>query len=168
MTRQAIPTSVQSPLSRALSSLLNTDRGAAPVALRVALALVMFPHGAQKAFGWFGGYGWSGTMGYLTGTIGLPGVVAAGVILIELLAPLLLLAGLLTRPAALGLLAIMAGAVATVHAPFGFFMNWSGSQAGEGFEYHLLVAGMAIALMIAGGGSWSADARIAARMRTGS
>ena len=131
--------------------------------LRLGLALVLFPHGAQKLFGWFGGYGWSGTMGFLTGKIGVPTPIAALVILIESVGPLFLLLGLLTRPAALGVIAVMLGAIATVHAPNGFFMNWTGAQAGEGFEYHLLVIAMALALLISGGGSFSADARLARR-----
>ena len=72
-----------------------------------------------------------------------------------------LLAGLLTRFAAASFIVIMLGAIATVHLPFGFFMNWSGQQQGEGFEYHLLVIGMSAALLVAGGGKWSADRMIA-------
>lgn len=139
--------------------LLATDRGLAPFVLRITLALVMFPHGAQKALGWFGGYGWSGTMGFLTDTVGMPALFAAGVILLELLGPLLLLAGAGTRLVALGFAGLMVGAIATVHAGHGFFMNWTGAQAGEGFEYHLLVIGLALALAFAGGGRWSADGR---------
>ncbi len=144
-----------------IRALLSTTPGSAAPVLRLTLALVMFPHGAQKAFGVFGGYGFSGTMSFLTGHIGLPSILAALVIAIELLAPLALLIGVLTRPAALGLIAIMVGAIATVHAPIGFFMNWSGQQPGEGFEYHLLVIGMAAALLATGGGSASLDRRLA-------
>jgi putative oxidoreductase len=133
--------------------------------LRLALALVMFPHGVQKAFGWFGGYGWSGTMGFFTGAIGLPAALAALVILIELLAPLALLLGVATRAAALGIVAIMIGAIATVHGPYGFFMNWSGQLGGEGFEYHLLAIGMALALVAGGAGRFSLDARLDPRGR---
>ena len=128
--------------------------------LRLTLALVLFPHGAQKLLGWFGGYGWSGTMGFLTGTIGVPSVIAALVIVIEFFAPIALLLGLLTRPAALGVVAVMVGAIATVHAPNGFFMNWSGAQAGEGFEYHLLVLGIAAALIVGGGGRGALDRKL--------
>ncbi|HEX6882326.1 MAG TPA: DoxX family protein [Planctomycetota bacterium] len=141
--------------------LLATEAGWDATAARLALAVVMFPHGAQKAFGWFGGYGWSGTMGFLTGTIGLPAALAAGVILIELLAPVLLLLGLATRAAALGIAAVMVGAVATVHLSSGFFMNWSGTQAGEGFEYHLLALGLAAVLALGGGGRASLDRQVA-------
>jgi putative oxidoreductase len=143
--------------------LLETAPGLGGPILRLGLAGVLVPHGAQKLLGWFGGYGWSGTMGFLTGKIGVPTPVAALVILIESLGPVFLLLGLLTRPVALGVIAVMLGAITTVHAPNGFFMNWTGSQAGEGFEYHLLVITMALALLVGGGGSLSADGRITRR-----
>ncbi|MCR9244688.1 MAG: DoxX family protein [bacterium] len=139
--------------------LFATDTSVAPVVLRLTLALVMFPHGAQKALGWFGGYGWSGTMDAFTSQMGLPAFVAAGTILLELLGPLLLLAGLGTRLVALGFAGLMLGAIVTVHGEHGFFMNWFGAQAGEGYEYHLLVIGGALALALTGGGRWSLDRR---------
>jgi putative oxidoreductase len=164
MTSQPLTSQVSFPATAAPAALLHrvvaTDATFAPTLLRATLALVMFPHGAQKALGWFGGYGWNGTMGFLTGQIGMPGIGAAGVILLEFLGPLLLLAGLGTRAIALGFVGLMLGAIATVHAPFGFFMNWSGAQQGEGFEYHLLVIGAALALAVTGGGRWSLDPRL--------
>ena len=144
-----------------LARVLTTDSSLAPLALRLTLALVMFPHGAQKALGWFGGYGWTGTMGFLTGTVGLPSPVAALVILLEFLGPIALLAGLGTRAVALGFVGIMLGAITTVHAEHGFFMNWFGGQKGEGYEYHLLVIGAAVGLLLAGGGRWSLDGKLA-------
>jgi putative oxidoreductase len=149
--------------SSLLTRVFATDATIAAPALRLTLALTMFPHGAQKALGWFGGYGWDGTMGFLTQQIGMPGIAAAGVILLELLGPLLLLAGLGTRFVALGFIGLMLGAIKTVHAQHGFFMNWTGSQAGEGFEYHILLIGAAIALVFAGGGRWSVDRRLSYR-----
>ncbi|MFT4840379.1 MAG: putative oxidoreductase [Planctomycetota bacterium] len=163
MTSQQLTTNALSN-SRFFSRLLAADATLAPVALRVTLALVMFPHGAQKALGWFGGYGWSGTMGFLTGQVGMPSVAAGAVILLELLGPLLLLVGLGTRAVALGFVGLMLGAIATVHAQHGFFMNWAGAQAGEGFEYHLLVIGAALALVVAGSGRWSLDRRMSASL----
>lgn len=150
LTRQA------SPFARVLES---APQLSGPI-LRAGLALVLFPHGAQKLLGWWGGYGWSGTMGYLTGTIGLPAPLAALVILIESVGPLFLLLGLLTRPVALGIIAIMIGAIVNVHAANGFFMNWFGAQKGEGFEYHLLVIAMALVLLVSGGGAFSADRKL--------
>ncbi len=144
-----------------LARMLAGDGGTGPLVLRLALAGVMLPHGAQKLLGTFGGHGWSGTMGFLTGTVGLPAPLAAAVILLEFFGPLLLLVGLATRLVGLAFAGLMIGAIATVHAPNGFFMNWSGSQGGEGFEYHLLAIGIALALAIQGGGCLSLDRRLA-------
>lgn len=159
MTSQSLSVEASAP-NALVSRLLATDAAIAPVPLRLVLGLAMLPHGLQKAFGWFGGYGWDGTMGFLTQQIGMPAFLAGSVILLEVLGPLLLLAGLATRAVALSFIGLMLGAVVTVHAQHGFFMNWTGSQAGEGFEYHLLVIGAALALAFTGGGRWSLDRRL--------
>lgn len=161
MTSQALTYHRSASKSPLLARALATGDGLAPTTLRVVLAAVMFPHGAQKALGWFGGYGWSGTMGFLTGKIGMPSPFAALVILLEFLGPLLLLLGVGTRAVALGFAGLMFGAIATVHAENGFFMNWAGSAPGEGYEYHLLVLGITAALLLTGGGRWSLDRRLA-------
>ncbi len=127
---------------------------------RVILGCVMLPHGAQKLFGWFGGFGFTNTMTYFTQTAGLPWIIAFLIIMGESLGSLGLIVGFFTRLSALGLICIMVGAIITVHIPNGFFMNWFGKQAGEGFEYHLLVIGMSIPLLISGGGKYSVDALI--------
>ena len=127
---------------------------------RVILGCVMFPHGAQKLFGWFGGFGFTNTMTYFTQTAGLPWIIAFLIVMGESLGSLGLIVGFFTRLSALGLICIMVGAIITVHIPNGFFMNWFGKQAGEGFEYHLLVIGMSIPLLISGGGKYSVDALI--------
>lgn len=139
----------------------NQDRVAA--LLRLTLGIVMFPHGAQKMLGWFGGYGFTGTMGFFTEQMGIPAVFAFLAILAEFAGSLGLISGLLTRIAAFGIAANMAVAIVTVHLGNGFFMNWYGSQKGEGFEYHLLALGMAIAIIIRGGGSLSVDAKLASK-----
>lgn len=166
MTSQSLPvhaTTSSTSLSwtRAKSLLFGTRADYAAPVLRLGLAAVFWPHGAQKLLGWFGGYGFEGTMGFFTKTMGLPAPVALFTILVEFFAPILLLLGLGTRAAALGIVGIMVGAIATVHAPNGFFMNWSGAQAGEGFEYHLLAIAIALALLVRGGGSLSIDRAIA-------
>ena len=130
---------------------------------RLLLAAVMFPHGAQKLFGWFGGGGFDGTMAYLTGPGHLPWIVALLVVLAESIGAIALAAGAFSRVAALGIVSVMVGAVATVHLPHGFFMNWFGNQAGEGFEYHLLVLALAVPILVAGGGKWAVDSVIARR-----
>ena len=134
---------------------------------RAVLGAVMLPHGAQKLFGWLGGYGWDGTMGYLTGTVGLPAPIAALVILGESLGALALVLGLGTRLAAFGIAAIMVGAVLTTHLEHGFFMNWSGQGTGEGFEYHLLALALAVPLVLRGGGRHALDSVLRARWALG-
>ena len=127
---------------------------------RVMLGCVMFPHGAQKLLGWFGGFGFTNSMTYFTQTAGLPWVVAFLIIMGESFGSLGLILGFFTRLSAFGLICIMLGAIITVHIPNGFFMNWFGKQAGEGFEYHLLVIGISIPLLINGGGKHSVDGLI--------
>ena len=124
---------------------------------RVILGCVFLPHGAQKLFGWFGGFGFTNTMTYFTQTTGLPWIIAFLIVMGESLGALGLILGFFTRLSALGLICIMVGAIITVHIPNGFFMNWFGKQAGEGFEYHLLVIGMSIPLLVSGGGKYSVD-----------
>lgn len=140
-----------------LKKLLRTDNNIAGFVLRVLLGIVMFPHGAQKLLGWFGGYGFSGTMGFFTGKMGIPFVFAFLVIITEFFGSLALIAGALTRLAAFGIGCVMFVATMMVHLPHGFFMNWAGKQQGEGFEFHLLAMAIAVALMIIGGGRWSID-----------
>jgi putative oxidoreductase len=143
-----------------LEWLVQTDNGVAGLILRLTLAVVMFPHGAQKMLGWFGGQGFKNTMRSFTGS-GIPTGFALLAIVAEFLGPLGLAVGLLTRVAAFGIACIMLVAIVTVHWPHGFFMNWFGDQQGEGFEYHLLALGIAIALIIMGGGAWSVDGVVA-------
>jgi putative oxidoreductase len=128
---------------------------------RLALGAVVFPHGAQKLPGWFGGYGFEGTMGFLTGTAGLPSVIALLVILIEFFGALFLLTGFATRLAALGILGNFLGVVLTSHLHSGFFMNWyAQANKGEGLEYFILLFGLAIISLVAGGGRASVDAAL--------
>ncbi len=144
-----------------LAKLFRTDGGWSPFILRVFLGIVIFPHGAQKIFGWFGGYGFAGTMANFTDRMHIPWFFALLAILAESLGSWGLIIGFLTRIAAFGVLCNMIVAILLVHLPNGFFMNWGGKQKGEGFEYHLLAIGMCIAVMIAGGGKWSVDRLIA-------
>ena len=148
-----------------LDSLLRTDtRSSSLLFLRVLLGSVMLPHGLQKTLGLFGGHGFDGTMGFFTGVMGLPAPLAFLVIVAESLGAVALLFGLGTRVAAAGMVAVMAGAVATAHAGHGFFMNWSGTQGGEGFEYHLLVAGIGAVVVARGGGRLAVDSWLRERL----
>ena len=143
-----------------LGWLVQTHGDVVPLVLRLTLAFVMFPHGAQKALGWFGGYGLKGTMEFFRKS-GIPSLLGVLAIIAEFLGPLGLAVGLLTRVAAFGIAAVMVGAILSVHWQHGFFMNWYGNQQGEGFEYHLLAIGLAVALLLDGAGVWSLDAVIA-------
>lgn len=144
-----------------MTTFFKTDDSWAGLILRVGLGVVMVAHGAQKLLGWFGGNGFEGTMGFFTQKMGLPWLVAFLVIIGESLGSIGLIAGFLTRFTAASFIVIMTGAIATVHWPQGFFMNWFGQQQGEGFEYHLLVIAMSAALVIIGGGKWAVDGIIA-------
>ena len=148
-----------------LKKLTNTDsRNFALTILRLALGIVFFAHGAQKLLGWFGGYGYTGTMGFFTHMMGIPAPLAFLAIMAEFLGGLGLIVGFLSRIAAFGILCNMLVAVFMVHRQFGFFANWSGQQKGEGIEYHLLAAGIALVLILVGGGRFSADRAIARRL----
>lgn len=128
---------------------------------RMALGITLFPHGAQKLLGWFGGYGFTGTMGFLTGQAHLPWIIAVLVILIESVGALLLITGFATRVAAFAVIVNFLGVVFTSHLNNGFFMNWfMQPNKGEGLEYFILLFGLAVASLITGGGKWSVDAAI--------
>jgi putative oxidoreductase len=148
-----------------METLLKTDTDNSMLTVqRALLGAVMFGHGAQKLLGWFGGYGFEGTMKFFTDTLHIPAPLAVLVILGESIGALLLIAGLGTRIAAFGISAVMVGAVLTMHGSVGFFMNWYGNQAGEGYEYHLLALALSVPLMIAGGGRYALDSWVRARL----
>lgn len=148
-----------------LKKLLATQDDVAALVLRLGLGIVMFPHGAQKLFGWFGGYGFSGTMHFFTATMGIPSVFALAAILAESLGSIALIVGAVSRLAALAIGANMAVAIVMVHWQNGFFMNWYGNQAGEGFEYHLLALTLVLGILIKGGGLWSVDGWLSKKLR---
>jgi putative oxidoreductase len=137
--------------------LYATDDSTATAILRLVLGVIFFAHGAQKMLGWFGGFGFSGTMGFFTGMMHIPAPLAFLAISAEFFGGLGLLVGFLTRIAAFGIGVNMLVAVMMVHHAFGFFMNWSGAQKGEGFEFHLLVLAIVAFLIIRGGGAFSVD-----------
>jgi putative oxidoreductase len=137
----------------------SDDRGA--LVARVVLGIVMFPHGAQKAFGWFGGEGFRATVQGMEQQ-GIPAALSVLIMAGELLGSLALVVGLLGRVAAAGIAMIMLGAIVLVHAEHGFFMNWTGAQRGEGFEYHLLALALALVVLIRGSGALSLDRALGA------
>ena len=137
--------------------LINTTDDPALTILRLVLGVVFFAHGAQKALGWFGGYGFSGTMAFFTQQAHIPVAFAFLAICAEFFGGIGLILGLLSRLAAFGIACNMVVAVAMVHWHFGFFANWFGNQKGEGIEYHLLALAITLAIMIKGSGALSVD-----------
>ncbi len=146
-----------------LRKLLATSDDWTLTLLRLFLGVIFFAHGAQKTLGWFGGYGFSGTMGFFTGMLHIPAPFAFLAICAEFLGSIGLILGLLGRVAAFGITINMLVAVLMVHGQFGFFMNWSGQQKGEGFEYHLLAIVVAVVLMVRGSGAFSIDRALSSK-----
>jgi putative oxidoreductase len=142
-----------------LDKCFSAAQGWAALFLRLSLGAVFFAHGAQKAFGWFGGYGWTPTMQAFTEKLGLPAPLAVLAILTELLGGIALLLGLGTRWAALLLGGEMLVAAVKVHLPNGFFMNWANApNVGHGIEYNLTLIAALFALAAGGPGRFSLDA----------
>jgi putative oxidoreductase len=137
--------------------LVGTSNDSMQALLRLILGIVFFAHGAQKMLGWFGGYGFSGTMNFFTGMLHVPSFLAFLAIAAEFFGSLGLILGFLSRIAALGIMANMIVAVAMVHRHIGFFMNWYGTQKGEGYEFHLLVIVICIVILVRGAGAFSVD-----------
>ncbi len=150
-----------------IERVLHTSRDEATAVLRIVLGMVFIAHGAQLLLGWFGGPGLEGAIGYFTGVLGIPWFVAVLVIVAQFFGGLGLIVGLLSRIAAAGIALVMVGAIVTVHAQVGFFMNWFGqmSAGAEGWEFHLLAVAMAVVVVIRGSGAFSLDRRLADRLR---
>ena len=140
-----------------LRRIVHTSNDPTLLVLRLVLGSVFFAHGAQKMLGWFGGDGFTGTMGFFTQQMGIPAPLAVLAIAAEFFGGLGLLVGFLGRIAALGILSNMVVAVLMVHRPYGFFMNWAGNQQGEGYEYHLLAMALGLAILMNGSGAFSID-----------
>ncbi|SHG87993.1 putative oxidoreductase [Chryseolinea serpens] len=140
--------------------LFNTQNDWTGFILRITVGAIMFPHGAQKLLGLFGGYGYNATMNFFAETLKLPALISFLVIVIEFFGAVGLIAGFASKLWALLLICIMTGAIVTTNYKNGFFMNWFQNQAGEGYEYHLLVIGMCLALLLTGSGAFSLDGLI--------
>lgn len=163
MTPSAPIPAVSTPLG-ALTRLLATKNDFGALVARVALGLVILPHGLQKTLGWYGGGGFDGTMGFFTTQLGIPSVFALLAILAESLGALALIFGLLGRVSALGVGITMTVAMLMVHVPNGFFMNWFGAQQGEGIEFFLLAIALAVITLVKGSGALSLDRVLARRL----
>ncbi len=153
---------------KTLIALLKTNDSTTALVARLTLGVVMYAHGAQEVLGWFGGYGFRGTMGAFTGMMHIPALLAFLSIAGEFAGSIGLILGFFSRLSALVIGANMIVAVFMVHLRNGFFMNWYGAQKGEGFEYHVLAVGLALVVLIAGGGKWSLDRALACRLHPGS
>lgn len=149
------------------NKLFSTDNSIATAILRLVLGTVFFTHGAQKMLGWFGGAGFSATMGYFTSVMHIPSVFAFLAIAAEFFGAIGLILGFLTRIAAFSIAITMIVAIVMVNAQFGFFINWNGNQKGEGFEYHILVLGMAVFFMLRGAGAFSIDRAASTAQQSG-
>lgn len=139
-----------------LQKILHTNDDFTVTILRLVLGIVVFAHGAQKIFGWFGGRGLSGTIGFY-GQMGFPSVLGFLAIMVEFLGGAALIVGFLSRIAAIGVIAKLLTAVLTLNVQNGFFMNWSGNQKGEGYEFHLLAMALGLAIVVKGAGGFSVD-----------
>lgn len=148
-----------------VNKILNTESSWGATIARLTLGIVLFPHGAQKMLGWFGGYGFTGTMNAFTNQMQLPWIVAFAVVLIELFGSIFLILGLGSRLWSLATTGLFVGIIFTNHLEHGFFMNWYGDQAGEGFEYALLIIGVAITVIINGSGKYAFDTELLERLK---
>lgn len=140
-----------------MRKLLSTSNDFTVTIVRLVLGVVFFAHGAQKMLGWFGGYGFTGTMGFFTQQMHIPAPFAFLAICAEFFGGLGLIVGLLSRIAAFGIMCNMLVAIAAVHVHNGFFMNWTGQQKGEGFEYHLVTLAALLVVLVKGAGAFSID-----------
>ncbi len=124
---------------------------------RWVLASIFIGHGTQKALGWFGGMGFERSLVFFQDTMGVPPPLTILLMFAELAGAAAFLAGFLTRIAATGLLIVMIAAPFVNHLYPRFFMNWSGTRGGEGYEYHLLAISLLLGRNRRGGGAWSLD-----------
>jgi putative oxidoreductase len=146
-----------------MNKMLCTTNDGTLTVMRLLAGTVFFAHGAQKALGWFGGFGFAGTMGFFTNMLHIPAAFAFLAIMAEFLGGMGLILGFLARIAAFGIAVNMLVAIMMVHRHVGFFMNWGGKQNGEGFEFHLLAIAIMLAIMVRGAGALSVDGALAAR-----
>lgn len=140
-----------------IRDLLRTPNDKVATLLRIVLAIVVFPHGAQKMLGWFGGFGPSATLGFLTTQMGIPYAIALLVFVGEFFAPIALFIGIFGRIAALAIAINFTTVALKAHVQNGFFMNWGGQARGEGYEFFILLVGIAVALVVRGSGAFSID-----------
>lgn len=145
------------PILRGLRWIIDTPADSYLLICRLILGGVMFAHSTQKILGWFGGQGFASTLQSFRDNLGVPLVLAVLALFAEFLGSLGLILGFLGRMAAVAIIAVMVGAVLLVHLDNGFFMNWMGTNRGEGYEFHLLAIGLALPMLAKGSGAVSVD-----------
>jgi putative oxidoreductase len=141
-------------------ALLATQNEFSLTIARLFLGIVIFMHGAQLMLGWFGGFGYAGSMQFFTQTLHIPVLFAWLAIMSQFIGAIALIVGLFTRIAAIGIAIDMLVAIFKIHIHVGFFMNWYGTLKGEGYEYHLLALALCLVLMARGGGALSIDGAV--------
>jgi len=144
-------------MKKLIQTLLSTQSNIGFSISRLTLGLVLFPHGAQKMLGLFGGYGFNGTMEFFSQEMGLSPIVALSVITIEFFGSIALILGFLSRFWAMAFIGLFMGIIFTSQLQNGFFMNWFGNQEGEGYEYSILIIGLALSTLINGSGRYAFD-----------
>jgi len=137
--------------------IFSTNNDWTGVIIRLTIGLILFPHGAQKMLGIFGGFGFTGTMNFFTSNLHLPWLIGFLVIIIEFVGSISLIAGIASRVWSIAIIILMTGIIFTSHIQNGFFINWFGNQKGEGYEYHLLLIGLSLAMLVNGSGKYSLD-----------
>jgi putative oxidoreductase len=140
-----------------VNSLLRSSNDKTLALMRLILSFIFLAHGSQMALGWWGGYGWHATIGMFTSQLHIPAFFAGCAILAEFVGGLMLLAGLLSRLAALALAIVMMVAILKVHLHNGLL----GGPGGAGYEYPLAVLALCILIIFKGGGAMSLDRAIA-------
>ncbi len=133
--------------------------------LRMSLGIMILPHGLQKLFGWFGGFGFQNTISFFSKNLGIPKILGALVIFVEVFGGLALLLGLGTRLAAGAVGFVLLVAAFLLHTKHGFFMNWFGNQSGEGVEFFIIALAIAVALIFQGGGKFSLDSFLSSSVK---
>ncbi len=126
--------------------------------LRVPLGVIFMAHGSQKLFGLFGGPGITATLKTFEEKMGIPPLFTILAMIAEFGGGVGVLVGCLTRISSLGIASVMAVAIYKVHLANGFFLNWYGAPGrGHGIEYNIALLGIALSLVLSGGGRWSVD-----------
>ena len=145
-----------------LRAMMVTSDDRIPMLARLALGIVILPHGAQNLFGWFGGPGIDGALGSYAAN-GIPPFLGWIALVAQFFGGVALVIGFMGRVAAFAIAVVLIAAVITLHWSVGFFMDWNGQLQGEGFEFHILAVTLALIVLIRGSGALSIDRVLSTR-----